>query len=85
MLGDHFAQLSQSFSVEYELTEKLHVYNEWYAFFFCDSYDNRPQHYYNGGFTYLVTPNFQLDWRAGLGLNDASDGFFTGCGFTARR
>jgi len=39
----------------------------------------------NAGLTYLVTPNFQLDWRAGLGLNTAADGFFTGCGFTVRR
>ena len=83
--GDHFSRFSQSASVEYELTEKLHVFNEWYAFFRRDSSDNRPQHYYDAGLTYLVTPNFQLDWRAGLGLNDAADGFFTGCGLTIRR
>ena len=83
--GDHFSRLSQSASVEYELTEKLHVFNEWYAFFRRDASDNRPQHYYDAGLTYLVTPNFQLDWRAGLGLNDAADGFFTGCGLTIRR
>ena len=83
--GDHFSRFSQSASVEYELTEKLHVFNEWFAFFRRDSSDNRPQHYYDAGLTYLVTPNFQLDWRAGLGLNDAADGFFTGCGLTIRR
>jgi hypothetical protein len=83
--GDHFSRFSQSASVEYELTEKLHVFNEWFAFFRCDSSDNRPQHYYDAGLIYLVTPNFQLDWRAGLGLNDAADGFFTGCGLTIRR
>ncbi len=82
---DHFSRLSQSASVEYELTQKLHVYNEWFAFFFRDSIDNRPQHYYDAGLTYLVTPNFQLDWRAGLGLNPAADGFFTGCGLAFRR
>ena len=83
--GDHFSRFSQSASVEYELTKKLHVFNEWFAFFRCDASDNRPQHYYDAGLTYLLTPNFQLDWRAGLGLNDASDGFFTGCGLTIRR
>ena len=83
--GDHFSRFSQSASLEYELTKKLHVFNEWFAFFFRDSSDNRPQHYYDAGLTYLVTPNFQLDWRAGLGLNDAADGFFTGCGLTIRR
>jgi hypothetical protein len=83
--GDHFSRFSQSASAEYELTEKLHVFNEWFAFFRRDSSDSRPQHYYDAGLTYLVTPNFQLDWRAGLGLNDAADGFFTGCGLTIRR
>jgi hypothetical protein len=83
--GDRFSRFSQSASVEYELTEKLHVFNEWFAFFRRDSSDNRPQHYYDAGVTYLVTPNFQLDWRAGVGLSDAADGFFTGCGFTIRR
>ena len=70
---------------EYELTEKLHVFNEWFAFFRCGSDDDRPQHYYNAGLAYLVTPNLQLDWRAGVGLSDAADGFFTGCGVSIRR
>jgi hypothetical protein len=83
--GDRFPRFFQSASVEYELTEKLHVYNEWFAFFRRDSSDNRPQHYDDVGLTYLVTPNFQLDWRAGFGLNGAADGFFTGCGFAIRR
>jgi hypothetical protein len=83
--GDSFSRFHQSASVDYELTEKLHVFNEWFAFIYCDSKDSRPQHYYDAGLTYLVTSNFQLDWRAGLGLNDASDGFFTGCGLTIRR
>jgi Putative MetA-pathway of phenol degradation len=83
--GDHFARLSQSVAIDYELTDKLHVFNEWFGLFRDDFRDDRPQHYYDAGVTYLVTPNFQLDWRAGLGLNDASDRFFTGCGFAIRR
>ncbi len=83
--GDHFSQFFQSASVEYELTEKLHVFNEWYVFLRRDFSDNRPQFYYDAGLTYLVTPNFQLDWEAGVGLNHAADGFFTGCGLTIRK
>ena len=83
--GDRLSVFHQSASVEYELTERFHVFNEWFAFYPSDSSDNRPQHYYDSGFTYLLTPNFQLDWRAGLGLNDAASGFFTGCGLTIRR
>ncbi len=83
--GDHFSQFFQSASLEYELTEKLHVFNEWYVLCRRDFSDNRPQYYYDAGLTYLVTPNFQLDWEAGVGLNHAADGFFTGCGLTIRR
>ena len=83
--GNHYSQFHQSASLVYELTERLHVFNEWYAFFRRDFSDNRPQHNYDVGVTYLVTPNFQLDWRAGMGLNDAADGFLTGCGLTIRR
>ena len=83
--GDHFTRFSQSAALDYELTEKLHVFHECYAFFRIDFQDDRPQYYYDAGLTYLVTPNFQLDWRAGVGLNDASDRFFTGCGVSIRR
>ena len=83
--GDHFSQFLQAASVEYEITEELHVFNEWAAFLRRDFSDNRPQIYYDAGFTYLVTPNFQLDWSAGVGLSDAADGFFTGCGLTIRK
>lgn len=83
--NDHFSQFFHSMSVEYELTEKLHVYNEWFVICRLNANDNRPQHYYDGGLTYLVTPNFQLDWSAGIGLSETSDRFFTGCGLTVRR
>jgi hypothetical protein len=83
--GDRYSQFFQSACVDYELTKKLHVYNEWYGLFRRGSSDDRPQFYYDAGVTYLLTPNFQLDWRAGAGLNDAADGFFTGCGLTIRK
>jgi hypothetical protein len=38
----------------------------------------------NGGFTWLITENLQLDWRAGFGLNEEADDFFTGAGFGIR-
>jgi hypothetical protein len=83
--GDHFSQFFHSTSVEYELTKKLHVFNEWFLLCYFNADDNRPQHYYDAGLTYLVTPNFQLDWSAGVGLSETSDGFFTGCGVTIRK
>ena len=83
--GDHFSQFFQSASLEYEWTEKLHVFGEWYAFLPCGSSDDRVQHYYDSGLTYLLSPNVQVDWSAGLGLSPAADRFFTGCGVTIRR
>jgi hypothetical protein len=85
MLSDRFTQFWQSFSLGCELTDKLGMFNEWYVIMYRDLFDNRPQNYYDGGFTYLVTPNLQLDWRAGVGLGEPADGFFTGCGLTIRR
>ena len=42
------------------------------------------QQYFNGGFTYLITDNVQWDIRAGVGLNEAADDFFTGTGLSVR-
>lgn len=83
--GDRFSTFFQSASLEYDLTERLHCFNEWYGQFRCGADDNRTQQYYDGGFTFLITPNLQVDWRAGWGLSDASDRFFTGCGLVIRR
>jgi hypothetical protein len=44
----------------------------------------RTQHYLNGGFTYLVSDDIQLDLRAGFGLSDAADDFFAGPGLSIR-
>ena len=38
----------------------------------------------NGGFTFQINNNFQIDWRIGGGLNEEADDFFTGVGFAWR-
>jgi hypothetical protein len=62
------------------------MFTEWFAFYPTSALADGigPEHYFNGGFTYLVTNNFQLDIRAGLGLNQAADDFFAGTGFAVR-
>jgi hypothetical protein len=82
---DWFSYIGQSLSLQYELTDRVGVFNEFYALFRRESENNGTQCYYDGGLTYLVTKNFQLDWRAGWGLTDSSDRFFTGCGLAFRR
>jgi len=78
------ALFAQSLTVGYTLTEKLGAYTEWFAFLPTRAPESGSEHYFNGGFTYKVTPNFQLDIRAGLGLNERADDFFAGTGFAVR-
>ena len=81
---DNFTQISQAFTTGYSLTEKLGMYVEWFSFYYDGADGGKPQHYADSGFTYKFTPNFQIDIRAGIGLNDAADDFFTGAGYAIR-
>ena len=84
--GHGYVEMAQSLSVGYSFTPKLASYTEWFAFFPAGA--TAPgitaQHYLDGGFTYKVTPNFQLDIRAGIGLSRRADDFFAGTGFAIR-
>jgi hypothetical protein len=79
-----YAEFAQSWTFNYTLTERLGAYTEWFAFFPAGSDVELPQHYFDGGFTYRVNKNFQLDIRAGVGLNDPADDFFAGSGSVIR-
>lgn len=78
-----FVQTSSSISLAKGWTDKIGTYVEYFGFYPNDRHQN-DAHYANGGMTYLVTDNFQIDLRAGLGLNDEADDFFTGIGFSFR-
>ncbi len=85
--GEHyFVLLAQSFTIGYTLTPKLGAYTEWFALFPAGALDSSigPEQYADGGLTYKVTNNFQLDIRAGIGLNDHAADFFAGSGFAVR-
>ncbi len=81
-----FVVVAQSFSMEYEITDKLTPYLEWFALFPAGamSATKSPQHYLDSGFTYKVTPNIQLDGRIGFGLSPHATGFFAGSGLSLR-
>lgn len=81
-----YLELSQSFTFGYTLTKKLGAYTEWFVIIPHSSISPEvgPEYYFDGGFTYKVTPNVQLDVRAGVGLNDHADDFFAGPGFSFR-
>jgi hypothetical protein len=84
---DHsYLEVAQSLTVGFQYTDRLRSYTEWFAFFPAGATAEgvTAQHYLDGGFTYLVTPNFQLDIRAGIGLSRSADDFFAGAGFAVR-
>ncbi len=43
-----------------------------------------PRHSFDGGLTYLIRDNLQIDGAAGVGLSDSADDWFVGLGITAR-
>jgi hypothetical protein len=81
---DPYLEVSQSWTLGISLTERVGSYVEWYAFFPHSADTNRNQHYLNGGFTVLANNDLQWDIRAGMGLNEAADDYFTGTGLVVR-
>lgn len=83
-LTDRYAEWAQSLTVGASLAEDVGAYAEWFAFFPHSADTVKPEHYMNGGFTYLLSEDVQFDIRAGLGLNDEADDFFVGTGLSIR-
>ncbi|WP_161603301.1 transporter [Blastopirellula marina] len=82
--NDVYTEWAQSWTIGYSLTDKLGGYTEWYALFPHGAETMLPEHYLNGGFTYLISDNIQWDIRIGGGLNDAADDLFVGSGVSVR-
>jgi Putative MetA-pathway of phenol degradation len=85
--ADHFySLLAQSLVLNWSLTKKLDAFTEWYALTPSGAIGpaTGPQPFFDTGMTFKVTPNMQLDGRAGLGLNHHADEFFTGVGLSVR-
>ena len=83
--GEAYLEIAQSWTVAYSLSARIGAYTEWFAFFPTIGEDTpQAQHFFNGGFTYLINNNIQFDIRAGVGLNDAADDYFLGTGLSIR-
>lgn len=84
--SSHFyAEFAQAFTLGHKWTPRLGQYTEWFTLVPCGAItEARTEHYLDGGFTYLITDNFQVDIRAGMGLNRAANDFFAGSGFGVR-
>lgn len=78
-----FVQASASLALGVVLTDRVGTYVEYFGFY-PGSDGTDAAHSLNGGFTFLVHPNLQFDVRAGAGLNEEADDFFTGVGLAWR-
>ncbi len=70
-----------SAALSYAITPRLAFYGEAYGTF---DHGNLPNHRVDGGFTYLVRNNLQLDISAGTGFDSNIDKHFISTGFSWR-
>lgn len=65
----------------YSFTEKLSSYIEWYGFV---PQIEKPDHRFDFGLVYLLTPNHQFDISSGIGLSAISPSCFVALGYSFR-
>ena len=80
-----FTRFAQSATVGFTPTERFGTFAEYYALLPERSAGVEDQHFFDAGFTFLLTEDVQFDAFAGAGLNDAADDFFAGTGLVVRR
>lgn len=65
----------------YSLTNKLGGFAEFFGSYNAES---SPSHSFDGGLTYLISEDFQLDASAGVGISRSAPDFFIGGGLSYR-
>ena len=76
--GDDFGELAGSLSLGRALGDRLGGYVEYYGF--ARQGGRGDDHFLNGGLTWALSEDSQLDLRAGAGLNDQAADYFVGAG-----
>jgi len=76
-------QVRGSVSLGLPLSDKWSVFGEWFGLS-LDHEGGTDLHYLDGGFTFLVTPDLQFDFRVGYGLNGVTPDDFIGMGAVIR-
>jgi Putative MetA-pathway of phenol degradation len=84
LTSDEYVEVAQSWTVGYSLGERMGAYTEWFVFIPAGAESARTQHYLDGGLTYSVTNDLQLDVRVGKGISSTADDFFSGAGAVVR-
>ena len=83
LVDERFNAIGATFTVGYGLTERIGTYLEYFGEYGIIQ-DGPRDHYVNGGTTFLINANTQLDARIGYGLNGLDDDFFVGFGTAVR-
>ncbi|MCB9857569.1 MAG: transporter [Phycisphaerales bacterium] len=81
--GDRIVEPQSSVSLSYSISDNVGAFVEYFGFY-PTAGDGPDAHYVDGGFTFLLSDDFQIDVRAGAGLNDDADDVFAGVGFAWR-
>jgi outer membrane receptor protein involved in Fe transport len=79
--GDRFNLWAPSAVLRVPVGERLAAHAEYFSFFTTGKQRNTTRHYFSPGLHYLVTPDLEVGFRVGWGLNDQSARFFVNSGF----
>jgi hypothetical protein len=78
-----FFQGSASAGLSYPLTDRLGTFVEYFGIYSSGNGD-APSHNLDGGFTFLLRDDLQVDLSAGVGLNEQAPDVFVGAGLSFR-
>jgi hypothetical protein len=79
--GDHFNIWAPSAVLKVPFGEKWAGHVEYFGFYSSGKAADFSQHFISHGLHYLVTPNLEVGFRLGWGLNDQTPRFFSNVGF----
>jgi hypothetical protein len=82
--AEPYTEWAQSWTFNYSLTDWMGGYTEWFCLAPDGADTNHCENYFDGGLTFLLNNNVQLDVRAGVGLNEAAADMFAGVGLSVR-
>lgn len=82
--GDRFDLWAPSAVLKVPVGERCAAHAEYFGIAATGSAENATQHYFSPGLHYLVTPDLEVGFRLGWGLNDQSARFFSNVGVGLR-
>ncbi|MBA4020662.1 MAG: hypothetical protein C0483_26175, partial [Pirellula sp.] len=83
-IDHYYTEIFQTFNFEYDLHEKVMLFNEFVLVSPNGALAASCQYYEHAGIHFFLLPNVQIDFHAGVALNRAADDFFGGSGFCFR-